>query len=330
MSVRWWAAGGGVILLAALAAGFYGYRMRHAAPAKVAPVVKVAPPPLPTEVTLAGTIQATKIIKVGAPVDGTIEQFVSDVGDDVAKGDVLARIRNPKVAAEQEAARLNGEQSRNRVQELDAALIGARLEVSRSEADATRLQLELSRAQKEFERQQMMYREGVTPRLVFEKAEQEYNSLKTQTENLAETRKKAQERVASLTKEWEAAQKAAEKSASRIEGAPAGAAAGELTSPADGVVVARRGKEGDLVTTKITDLFQIAVDLEKLQVVVAADAQTAPRIHAGQTVAIEIKEFPSTAQGTVREVKGGQVLIDFPSPAPGVRPGMTAQVKIKL
>jgi len=329
MRVRLLLAGAGVVVLAAVGA-FVSHRMRHSVPAKPAPVAKPVLQPIPTEVSLSGTIQATKVIKVGVPVDGTIEQFVADVGDDVAKSDVLARIRNPKVATQQEEQRLNGERARNKVQELEAALIGARVEVSRSEADATRVQMEVGRAQKEFERQQMMMREGVTPRLVFEKAEQDYNALKTQAENLAETRQRAQERVASLTKELEAAQKNAEKDAKEMERAPGGPGEGEVISPADGVVLVRRGKEGDVVTKKMTDLFEIAVDLGKLQVVVTPDAQTVPRIRTGQTAAIEIKEFPSTAQGTVREVKAGQVAIEFPSPAQGVRPGMTAQVKIKF
>ncbi len=329
MRVRLLIAGGGVVLLASLGA-FFTYRIRHSVPAKAAPVVKLVLQPIPTDVTLSGTIQATKAIKVGVPLDGTVEQFVADVGDDVAKSDVLARIRNPKIAMQQEEQRLNGERARNRVQELEAALIGARGEVSRSEADATRVQMEVGRAQKEFERQQMMMREGVTPRLVFEKAEQDYNALKTQSENLADARQKAQDRVASLTKELETAQKAAEKGAKEMERAPGGPGEGEVISPEDGVVLARRGKEGDLVTKKITDLFELGVDLGKLQVVVMRDAQASPRIQPGQTAAIEIKEFPSTAQGTVREVKAGQVWIDFPSPAQGVRPGMTAEVKIKF
>ena len=329
MRVRLFVAGGGVILLAAVGA-FVSYRVRHSVPAKAAPVGKLVLQPIPTEVTLSGTIQATKVINVGVPVDGTVDQFVADVGDDVAKSDVLARIRNPKIATQQEEQRLNGERARNRVQELDAALIGARVEVSRSEADATRVQMELGRAQKEFERQQLMMREGVTPRLVFEKAEQDYNALKTQAENLAETRQRAQDRVASLTKDLDAAQKAAEKGAKEMERAPSGPGEGEVISPADGVVLARRGKEGDPVTRKIADLFQLAVDLGKLQVMVMPDAQAAPQIRVGKTASITIKEFPSTAQGTVREVKAGQVWIDFPSPAQGVRPGMTAEVKIKF
>jgi multidrug efflux pump subunit AcrA (membrane-fusion protein) len=331
MSVRWWVAGGGVILLAIWGAVSLGNLGRQSATVRVVVTpVKPAGPPTPTEVTLTGIIQATKIIKVAAPVDGTIEQFVADIGDDVAKGDVLARIRNPKVATEQDAARLNGNQARNRVQELEAAVIGARLEASRSDADATRTQMEIGRAQKEFERQQTMMQEGVTPRLVFEKAQKDFETLKTQAADLTASQKRAQERAASLARELDLARKAAEKSARRMEGTPEGVEAGEVTSPADGVVMARRGKEGEAVSKTKSELFQIAVGLEKLELVLTPDAPTAARLRPGQTVTVEIKEYPSMAQGTIREVKSGQALIDFLSPAPSVRPGMTAQIKLKF
>ena len=165
---------------------------------------------------------------------------------------------------------------------------------------------------------------------MLEKAEQEYAALKTQSDNLVDLSKKAVDRVASLTKELETARQAVEKRSSEAESAEAGFAAGEVTSPADGVVLARRGQAGKPVTKAITDLFLIAVELGSLRVVVSADPQVVQRIHVGQTVTVEIVEIPSTAPGTVREIKSGQVLIEFTSPALTVRPGMTAQVKIKL
>jgi hypothetical protein len=33
---------------------------------------------------------------------------------------------------------------------------------------------------------------------------------------------------------------------------------------------------------------------------------------------------------SVREVKGTQVLVEFTSPSPAIRPGLTAQVTIKI
>ena len=65
-------------------------------------------------------------------------------------------------------------------------------------------------------------------------------------------------------------------------------AAGEVNSPADGVVIARRGKLGQPVTTAISDLFQIAADPLTLEVVAAVEPQAAARIQSGQSAVIEL------------------------------------------
>jgi len=320
-------------LLGIGAASFFVYRRSRAVRPKPAPVPQVAVL-LPSEVTLIGRVEAfkvaTKVVNVPVPVDGILEQFLADTGEDVSEGEVLARIKNPKSAIAQEAAMAAVEGARNRVTELEAAAINARLEASRSEAEATRTKLELARAEKEYARQQMMMREGVTPRLVFEKAEQEYNALKKQSEDNADAAKRAADRAPALSKELESAQKALEQKINHLDDAQAAAGGGEVYSSADGVVIARRGQPGKPVTRAITDLFQVAVEVTALQVVVSPDPQIASRIHSGQTVRIEMNEIPSMVQGTVREIKAGLVVIDFGMPLYGLRPGMTARVTIGL
>jgi multidrug resistance efflux pump len=251
---------------------------------------------------------------------------MADVGQHVSEGEVLARIRNPKRAAAQQMAKLDAEQAQNRLSQLESALLAARLEVSRSEADAMRIKSDLDQAEKTFERQKTMFQEGVTPRLAYEKAEHEYNSLKAAEQNLAATAKNAADRVDSTTKELEPARKALAQKTSDLEDAEAEAAVGEVNSPSDGVVIARRGHPGQPVTPAMSDLFQIAVDPQVLQVL----ANTVEGIQPGQTVAIQIAGVPTPTMGTVREVKSGQVFIDIKDPSPAITRGMTVQVKIKI
>ena len=72
------------------------------------------------------------------------------------------------------------------------------------------------------------------------------------------------------------------------ERAKAVAAAADLRSPADGVVVARKVQQGEPVNPSMTDLFQIATQLTSLQAVITPDARTLARIHAGQTAAVRL------------------------------------------
>jgi multidrug resistance efflux pump len=315
----------GVLVIAGAA---FLYRKPHPPP-KPAPTPPVAVAP-PAEIIIAGKIQATKVVSVPVPVDGVIEQLVADVDDDVVVGDVLARIKNPKIAAAQQKSEDVAGSARNRVAELETALIGAELEASRSEADATRARLEFERAEKTYEREKMLMSEGITPRLVYEKAQQEYNTLKAQTQDLSEAAKKAAERLISLKAELESTRKAAEQRANDSEKAQSAIIAGEVRSPAEGVVIARHGAQGDPVTRKIKDFFQIAVNLTALQVVVTPQPQELQRIHAEQTAGIVIADTPGWTPGKVREIKAGQVFIDFTSPSLSIRPGMSAEVKIKV
>src|SRR5260370_16972041 len=127
-----------------------------------------SPPPvvatLPPEISITGKIEATKVVSVPVPVDGIIEQFVADVDDDVVPGDVLARIKNSKIAAAQQKTEEVAGRARIRVETLETALISAELEASRSEADAARPTLQFEKAEKTYEREQKLMREGITPR----------------------------------------------------------------------------------------------------------------------------------------------------------------------
>jgi len=295
------------------------------------PAKPAAPAPvLPGEISLPGKVQAVHTLNVPVPVEGTIEEFIADVGEDVTKGEVLARIKSPKLANEATQAQLQAEQARAQIASLEASQISARLEISRAQADLERTKLELDRAQKEYERQKLMMSEGVTPRLVFEKSEQDYKRLKEQAQSQADAAKNATEHAASRIKELEEAHRVLEQKSTAFQEAQVETTAGEVNSPADGVVVSRRGKAGEPVTRAIKDLFQIAVDMKTLQVVVSADPETLARIHPGQIATIESPEAQTTAQGKVREVRADQVTVDFVNPSPIVRPVMAVNVKIKI
>jgi multidrug resistance efflux pump len=314
----------GVVVLGLVAGGFVRFRRSPVVPApqRVVPVA-------PAEITLTGVIQPAHVINVPVPVDGAVDQFMAAVGQHVSEGEVLARIRNPKRAAAQQIAKLDVEQAQSRLSQLESALIAARLEVSRSEADAIRIKSDLAQAEKAFDRQKAMFQEGVTPRLAYEKAEQEYNSLKAAAQNLAAAARNAADRVDTTTKELEPARKELAQKNADLEDAEAEAAVGEVNSPADGIVIERRGRLGQPVTLAMTDLFQIAVDPLVLEAVAAIQPQMTARIQPGQAVALLIAGAGNPITGTVRELKSSQVFIDIQNPATAVQQGMAVRIKIK-
>lgn len=327
-----WLLVGGVTVLAAIAAGALSVRWRDAAAKR-----KLAQVPSPAsvfqnaEVSLTGRIQAQKLVPVGAPVEGVIDSYLVDVGQEVYAGQLLGRIRSGRLDAAVEQATAEAEQAQNRVNNLDGALIAARLDSSRSAADAARAHGEMERAEKVYLRQQMLYREGATPRLVFEKAERDYKGAKAESDNLEAVAKTAQDRVAQLSKQMDAARVALSEKNEELDHARTDAASAELRAPADGLVLGRRGQPGEQVDPAMLDLFQIAVDLTALEVILEPEPPVLARIRTGQPAAVRVAEFPNQElSGKVQEVRGTQVIVDFLSPSPVIRPGLTAQVRIKL
>jgi multidrug resistance efflux pump len=330
-----WLLFGGVVILAAIAAGSLAvWRQQNRKPA--APKVELAKPAAPadftgSEVSLTGKIQAQKVVDVPVPIEGTIESFEVEVGEDVFEGQVIARIQNRQSEARLEAATAELDKAQTRVTNTDGAIIAARLEASRAAADAQRTRAEFDLADRTYQRQKLLYAEGATPRLTFEKAEREYKALKDEHETKDALARQAEERVSALNRDLDLFRRMLEEKNEMLELAKTDVAAGEVRAPADGIIVARRGELGEDVTRQIEDLFRIATALSAMEVVVEPTPPALARIRPGQAAAIHIAEMPNEViNGTVREVAGSQVIVEFISPTPLIKPGLSAQVTIKL
>lgn len=333
MRRRWLLAGGVSILIAggAVAYGVVWRHQREETRARQQAVKQAAAAAQsPSEIVLPGKIQAKQTVAVAAPIEGTLDRYLVDVGDEVFEGEVLAHIKNEKLESAEANAQSDAERMHTKMVDLESALIAGRLEASRARADATRAKAEYDRTEKIYLRQKMLVGEGATPRLVFEKAERDYQIAKADYEGQEALAKKAEDRVATLTKDIELSKAVMAAKDQDLEDTKAQVASGDVRSPVNGVLVGRRGGPGDTVNPGMRDLLQIAVDLSSLEVVVDPDPRSASRIRQGQAALVQVAESPEAIQGTVREIKTGRVFIDFASPSPAIKPGLTAQVKFKL
>jgi multidrug resistance efflux pump len=319
----------GSAVLAAVAVGALLLH-RRAAPA---PRQAVAPAPATVvgpEVSLPGKIRAQSVVAVAVPVAGTIESLLVEEGQPVYEGQLLGRIRNTGLEGAEEESVADAEQAQARLSQLQNEWIAVRLEASRARSDSTRAQSECDRAERAYLRQQMLYREGATPRLVFEKTAAGFESAKAERDTRAELAQVAEDRLSNLVKSLDAARKTLDEKNEALDTAREEAAAAEIHSPVDGLVVAVTKQPGDEVTTEVRDLFQIAVNLTALEAVVEPEPPALARIRPGQEALIQIAELPGAIPGRVKEIQGAQVIVEFTSPNPALRPGTTAQVRIRL
>jgi multidrug resistance efflux pump len=322
-----WAGGSLLVAVALAAAALWIWYRPNSVASEPQPNVSAADI---TELLIPVTVRARDVVPVPAPIEGTIESFHVEVGDEVFEGQALAFIRNTALESAKEQAYSILEQAQDKANRLESAVIEGRLEASRASADASRARSEYERAEREYKRQQILIKEGATPRLTWEKAEREYANAQVEFQTLDAVAKQVAERIDSTTKELDNARKALEEKRQEYEDASLDVGAADLRSPVNGLVVARRGAEGDEVSRQVPDLFQIAVDLSTFEAAGEADPNTRGRVHPGQQALIHFAELGEGVSAVVKSAEGGTIVLEFPSPGPAVRPGATGQARIRL
>jgi multidrug resistance efflux pump len=285
------------------------------------------------EIRLSGAIRPQHVVGVGSQVNGNIEAFLADVGQDVFQGQVLARIGASNLETDREAAAQAVESAQDRVAKAESAIIAARMEASRAGADAQRARAALDRAQKTFARQQTLYAAGATPRNVFDRSQQDYEAALKDAEIMGNAERAANESAKAMIESLDVAKKALAEKTRQFEDAQGALADAELRAPVDGLVVGRKGEVGKPAEEAGSDMFQIATDIYALEVVLEAPPATLKQLHPGQQALVTVLDLQTGGMpGSVKEIqdKEGQVIVEFNSALPAVRPGMRADVRLKL
>lgn len=319
----------GLLAAVALAVGGYLWLRRVQRPQAPPPAAAVAPSP--ADLSLSGKVRARHVIAIPAPIEGTLESLEVQDGQDVAEGQLLARIRNTSLDAQREQAELEAERLQSKVNDLDGALIAARLEASRARADATRARSVADASEKSFLRQKALFAEGATARLTFEKAESDARLNAKEADSLENVARQAEDRIGQAQRSLDDTRKGLNDATASLDEAKAVLLSTEIHTPVDGIVLSHKAGAGEEVNRNIKDLFQIAVDLTQLEVAVEPPPDQLKRVKAGMAAAVQVVEAGSEAfAGVVREIRGNEVVVDFQSPSPAVRPGLMAQVRIAL
>jgi multidrug resistance efflux pump len=329
MRARWWIAS--VLAVAVIGAGLV--LRRRPAPAAIPRQSAAVTAPVTGEITVQGKIRPQHVVGVSAGVPGFIEALLVDPGQEVFEGQVLARIGAQSLESNRENAANALERAQEQVTRSEATLASARLEQSRAEADGTRSRLNLERVEKFFTRQQTLFHEGATPRLTYQKAEADYEAAKKDFDIMDAAVRTGREHVQGAQKDLENARKLAADQRALLEEAQDNMAASEVHSPVDGYVVAREGEVGKSAEELGDKFFTIATDLFALEVVLEPKDEVLKRIIPGMPVTVNVLDLDNAAfQGTVKEIKDKdhQVIVEFGSTSPGVKPGMIADVRFKF
>jgi HlyD family secretion protein len=319
----------GITAIAAVGAGVLSHKLRKPA----APVQAGAPAAVlrTNEITVSGSIRAMHVTGVGSTIEGNIEAFLADVGDEVFEGQVLARIGSGNLETNREQAAAGVELAQQAVANAETSLTSARMEASRADADLERARLQVDRAQKVFERQTTLNRAGATPKLKYEAAVAEYEAAVKEFEIMDKAARAARDSVQTITAKLEGAKTALAQRSEDLEEAQGAFQAAEVRAPVAGVIVGRQGEAGKPSRDYGENLFQIATDLFQLEVVTDPKADDLKRIYPGQKALVLVLDLQSAGmEGVVKEIKDGQAIVEFSSSTPAIKPGMRADVRLRF
>lgn len=322
-----------VLAVLAAASGVGGYFLWKAkpwaAPKQGAATEAPALPP-GAVVKFQATLRARNVVAVDVPVDGVLEEFPVKPGDEVFEGQILGSIKNDVLVENEKEVALQLERLKTNLSTLESQLLATRLEESRQAADASRASSDRQRAERVYQRQLMLQREGATPRKTFEAAQAAYDEAKAEESSLDAVARSLRERMTQITRDVDAAKKLVSESEAAYDDAKAGLAAAQLLSPVDGLIIAIQKQAGEEVRAGMEGLIQVAVDLTMMEAVIDLDPKLVPRIVAGLPAEVYVAELTGSLSGQVRLVEGGKAYVEFASPTPLVRPGMTATVTLQL
>ena len=326
-----WLLASGVALFAGIGLGALSWWQRETRRPAVPPPAASQEPPPGALVPFTGKIQAVNVESISSPISGVLEEFPVKPGDEVAEGQILGHIKNDALEEGEREANLEFERAAGKVTGIESALIAARLEVSRADADAARGRAELAKAQRVYDRQAMLNKEGATPRKTYEAALEAFEQCKAEATTLEETSRRSQERLEQLNKDLELARKFLAEKQEQADAAKEELKSAELRAPADGVIVSIAKQAGEPVEKGFPDLIRISTDISLLEIPLDLPPAILKRVQAGEAGTVEMPELPGGGlPAVIREIKDGKAIVEFSSPTPVARPGMTAVVRLKL
>jgi multidrug resistance efflux pump len=322
-----WLLAAGCAVIAGVGAGALSHRRKPAPPppATAAAVLNL------NELTIPGAIRAQHVAGVGATIEGNIEAFLADVGDEVYEGQVLARIGSAGLETEREQAQAGVDRAQQQVSAAEAGVASARMEASRAEADLTRARNQMEQAQKVYERQTTLHKAGATPKLKFEAAERDYRAAVEEFDVMDKAARAGHEAIQSANEMLAAAKKRLDESTDALETAQGAFEAAEVRAPVAGVIVGRKGETGKSARDFGEQLFEIATDLFALEAVAEPRPDDLKQLHPGQQAMVVVLDLQSAGMpGVVRAIKDNQAIVEFTAAMPGLKPGMRADIRVKL
>ncbi len=281
--------------------------------------------------TATGSVESERDVRVTSQVPGQIAEILTDEGDVVSKGKIMARLDDREALASYRLAQATLQNARANLQRAEVSM-QVRGGTADTELERTGAVLEKARA--DSARASELFAAGVISRSALESSEIEQRVAASSHE--ASRARAADREVAGS--EVAAARALVAQTEAAAEVARVALERARITAPFDGIVSARLVQPGQTIVPS-TPLFSL-VDREDIHARATFDEVDVGRLATGQHARLLLDSFPgrtfegvlyeisptvSTSKQENRTVTGK---IRFTGDATGVRPGMSADAEI--
>jgi len=242
---------------------------------------------------LSGNVEVTEI-NVGFKVSGRVMERLVDEGDKVKTGDMLARLDSAEIASIVAQSRALLEEAATKLAELSA---GSRSqEIEQAKANMNAQEAELQKVKKDYERAEILYKNGAISASQFDVAKSAYDARTALRRNALET--------LSLVREGPRKEEIGI-AGQRVKQARAALAASEeklrdtmIYTPINGVVLRKYVEAGEIIASGIP-VVTIG-DLEYPWIKVYVKEERLGQVRLGQKAKITVDTFKNKVyEGTV-------------------------------
>jgi HlyD family secretion protein len=313
------------VLLAAVG-GYVWWKEPFASPPSYR-LAKVERGPITAAVAATGTLNPVVSVQVGSQVSGQIKELYADYNSPVKKGQLIARIDPQSFSLRVNQAVADVDAGR-------ATALTQRSNVAALQAQVARAKVLLADAEREYNRNQMLFEKNFVSAAVRDKALATLDAAREQLK--AEQAQLAVGQAQVRNAEAVIRQREAQLAQAKVD-----LDRTEIRAPVDGIVVKKSVEPGQTVAASLQapELFIIAQDLRQMQVDTSIDESEVGRIRVGQEATFTVDSFPGrTFRGNVQQIrKAAQVVqnvvtyiavIRTSNPELELFPGMTANVRV--
>lgn len=333
----WWLAGAALLAISAAVA----WRFTGTGEAAAFSMVSAAPMDIRRTITATGTLQAVNTVELGTQVSGTIAALYADYNSPVKQGQVVAQIDPSQVQAQLDQANASYNSSLAQLQSAQNGVLASESNVLSSEANLKRITISMEQARQSLELTKSMIAQGVTAKNDLIAVQSAYDQAVAQVEQAKAQLNQTKAQAASSRAQLEQAKAQLQQAKAQVDNATVNLARTTITSPIDGVVVARNVNVGQTVAASLQapTLFALAQDLTKMQVLANIDEADVGQLRNGAKVNFTVDAYPDLRfNGEISQIRLAPTVtqnvvtyiavVDVANPDLKLYPGMTANIEV--